>query len=103
MNATKAIGRAVLQRIGRRERALPRHDTAPARAELFGIERLEQHAVSLARAQPVTALPPRVPALHQRLRDNAAVLSAGYRASAAEIRGGREGRLHADAELAPSS
>jgi cyclic beta-1,2-glucan synthetase len=80
----------VLERVaGRRARALPWHDTAPARAELFGIERLEQHAISLARAQPITARPPRVPALHLRLRDNAAVLLAAYRASAAEVGLGR--------------
>jgi cyclic beta-1,2-glucan synthetase len=80
----------VLERAaGRRAEALPWHDTAPARAELFGIERLEQHAISLAQAQPVTARPPRVPALHLRLRENAAVLLAAYRASAAEVAGGR--------------
>jgi cyclic beta-1,2-glucan synthetase len=80
----------VLERVaGRRSSALPWHDTAPARGELFGIERLEQHAMSLARAQPVTVRPPRVPALHLRLRDNAAVLLAAYRASASEVGRGR--------------
>ena len=77
---------ALLQNFGsRRVTTLPWHDTALARAELFGIERLEQHAISLALAQQVTTRPPRVPALHLRLRDNAAVLLAAYRASAAEV------------------
>jgi cyclic beta-1,2-glucan synthetase len=80
----------VLERVpGRRSGTLPWRDTAPARAELFGIERLEQHAISLARAQPITARPPRVPALQLRLRDNAAVLLAAYRASASEVGHGR--------------
>jgi len=68
----------------------PWDSTAPVREELFGIERLEQHAQSLAAAQPVTASPPRVPSLHSRLSDNAAVLLAAYRASAAELEGGIE-------------
>ncbi len=80
----------VLERIaGRGAKTLPWQDKAPARAELFGIERLEQHGVSLALAQPVTARPPPVPALHLRLGDNAKVLLAAYRASAAEVGRGR--------------
>jgi cyclic beta-1,2-glucan synthetase len=59
------------------------------RDELFGVERLEQHARSLAAAQPVTNKPPIVLALHTRLNDNAAVLLAAYRASAAELERGR--------------
>jgi cyclic beta-1,2-glucan synthetase len=70
-------------------RSSPWHDKAPVRGELFGIERLEQHAQSLAAAQPVTASPPRVPSLRSRLNDNAAVLLAAYRASAAELESGR--------------
>ncbi|HEY3596248.1 MAG TPA: glucoamylase family protein [Paraburkholderia sp.] len=64
-------------------------DTAPVRDELFGVERLEQHAQSLAAAQPVTNKPPVVLSLHTRLNDNAAVLLAAYRASAAELESGR--------------
>ncbi|ART63397.1 GH36-type glycosyl hydrolase domain-containing protein [Kushneria marisflavi] len=52
----------------------PWQDTAPVREELFGPERLEQHAESLARAQAITAHPPRVVALHHRLADNIAAL-----------------------------
>jgi cyclic beta-1,2-glucan synthetase len=59
------------------------------RQELFGVERLEQHAQSLAAAQPVTDCPVAVFALRRRLDDNAAVLLAAYRASAAELESGR--------------
>jgi cyclic beta-1,2-glucan synthetase len=46
------------------------------REELFGAERLELHAQSLAAAQPVTGAPPPVLSLHRRLDDNARVLLA---------------------------
>src|ERR1700744_4091016 len=72
-----------------RPRSPPWTDTAPVRDELFGVERLEQHAQSLAAAHPVTNNPPVVLALHTRLNDNAAVLLAAYRASAAELERGR--------------
>jgi cyclic beta-1,2-glucan synthetase len=58
------------------------------REELFGIERLEQHAESLAAAQPVTTHPPKVLSLSRRLNDNASVLLAVYRQSAAELEAG---------------
>jgi cyclic beta-1,2-glucan synthetase len=67
----------------------PWFDHAPVREELFGIERLEQHAHTLAAAQPVSAKPPAVQSLHRRLNDNAKVLLAAYRASAAELANGR--------------
>ena len=60
------------------------------REELFSIERLEQHAESLAAAQPVTLKPPTVLSLHARLNDNARVLLAAYRASAIELESGRD-------------
>ncbi len=66
------------------------NDKAPLREELFGGERLEQHAESLAAAQPVTPRPPAVLPLRIRLDDNAAVLHAAYRASAAELKSGRD-------------
>jgi cyclic beta-1,2-glucan synthetase len=59
--------------------------TAPIREELFGAERLELHAASLASAQVVTATPPAVPSLHARLKGNAIVLLAAYRATAREV------------------
>jgi cyclic beta-1,2-glucan glucanotransferase len=46
----------------------------PIRAELFGIERLEQHADSLARAQRVTARSRRGRRLLPRVEDNGHVL-----------------------------
>jgi cyclic beta-1,2-glucan synthetase len=52
----------------------PWNDRAPIRAELFGIDRLEQHARSLAAAQPVLTIKTRGHALAARLADNAAFL-----------------------------
>ncbi len=72
----------------RRSTSAPWNDVAPIREELFGVERLEQHAVSLAAAQPVTQKPPWVPSLRKRLDDNAQILLAAYRASAAELESG---------------
>jgi cyclic beta-1,2-glucan glucanotransferase len=66
----------------------PWNDTVPVRNELFGVERLEQHAESLAAAQKVTTRQPAVLPLHTRLDDNAAVLLAAYRASAKELERG---------------
>jgi cyclic beta-1,2-glucan synthetase len=63
----------------------PWSDKDPVRNELFGVERLGQHARSLAAAQPVTSRPQRVRPLRKRLDENAAVLLAAYRASAAEL------------------
>ncbi|MGZ5786666.1 MAG: glycosyl transferase, partial [Ramlibacter sp.] len=67
----------------------PWDEAAPVRHELFGIERLEQHARTLASAQPVSAHAPRVLSLQRRLDHNAQVLLAAYRASAAELERGR--------------
>ncbi|HXD43333.1 MAG TPA: glucoamylase family protein, partial [Ramlibacter sp.] len=74
---------------GRRAPSPPWNDTAPVRQELFGIERLEQHAQTLAAAQPTTVKPQAVLSLQRRLDDNAGVLLAAYRASAAELESGR--------------
>ncbi|WP_245259717.1 glucoamylase family protein [Methylopila sp. 73B] len=64
-------------------------DRSPVREELFGAERLEQHAATLAAAQHVTAKPLRVRSLRDRLDENAATLLAAYKTSAAELEGGR--------------
>jgi cyclic beta-1,2-glucan synthetase len=53
---------------------------APIRAELFSVERLEQHAESLARAQRVVSITGRGLPLDERLRDNSQVLADTYRA-----------------------
>ncbi len=74
---------------GHRTPLSPWDDKSPVREELFGIERLEQHAESLAAAQTITTRPRAVLSLHTRLDDNAAVLLAAYRASAAELDSGR--------------
>ena len=58
----------------------------PIRAELFSVERLEQHAESLAAAQHVTANPRQGNALAPRVRDNGRVLLQSYRVLAQAIR-----------------
>ncbi|MDB5807564.1 MAG: glycosyl transferase [Betaproteobacteria bacterium] len=73
---------------GHRAPSAPWNDKSPVREELFGIERLEQHAQSLAAAQSVTAHPPRGLLLRSRFNDNAAVLLAAYRSSSADFRSG---------------
>ncbi len=64
-------------------------DATPIRADLFGTERLEHHAETLAEAQAVAPHAPRVPSLTRRLKDNAQVLLGTYRASAAELQRGQ--------------
>ncbi|MEO8537453.1 MAG: phosphorylase, partial [Betaproteobacteria bacterium] len=63
---------------------VPRHAGAdeqePLWAELFSPERLEQHARSLAAAQPVGTRPPRWRPFDRRNRDNAAALRESYAA-----------------------
>jgi cyclic beta-1,2-glucan synthetase len=51
----------------------------PIRAELFGIERLEQHAESLAAAHRTTEAPLKGRNLLMRVRENARMLLADYR------------------------
>ena len=60
----------------------PWQDRLPIRSELFGIERLEEHARSLAAAQPVASASVRGPGLAGRLADNAAFLLDASRAMA---------------------
>ena len=59
------------------------------RAELFSVERLESHALTLANSQRVTRKPVAVPALSRRLTENAAVLLQAFRTSTAEVEAGR--------------
>ncbi len=88
--AGKAYMSSILSYVRRFHRSTPLwSDPAPVREELFGVERLEQHAESLAAAQPIGARAPAVLPLSTRLDDNAAVLLAVYRASAAELESGR--------------
>src|SRR5436305_8320270 len=58
----------------------------PVRSELFGIERLEQHAESLAAAQPILRGAARGQRLLERVHDNGRVLRAAYRAIGRSIR-----------------
>src|SRR5437667_10830581 len=58
----------------------------PIRAELFGIERLEQHAESLAAAQRVMGQSGRGRRLLPRVEENARVLRASYRVIATASR-----------------
>src|ERR1700674_1039929 len=58
----------------------------PIRSELFSVERLEQHAESLAAAQHVTTRPSTGRQLAGRLRDNGRVLHEAYRAIAKAVR-----------------
>ena len=80
----KAWLATLLRRVAeRKRRAAPWDGRTPIREELFSIERIEQHARSLAAAQPVTPTPVRGLPLTGRLADNAAVLLASHRAIAA--------------------
>src|SRR4051812_38173187 len=58
----------------------------PIRAELFSIERLEQHAESLAAAQHVVPGRSRGRRLLPRVKDNGRILIEGYRSIAQAIR-----------------
>jgi cyclic beta-1,2-glucan synthetase len=79
---------SILQGHARLSAAALRDTEEPIRSELFSVERLEQHAESLAVAQRVTARPAAGRALAPRLRDNGRVLLDAYRAIAATIREG---------------
>ena len=61
----------------------------PIRSELFSIERLEQHAESLAAAQPVTPRPKIGRRLAARLSENGQVLLDAYRVIAFAVSEGR--------------
>ncbi|HZW01964.1 MAG TPA: protein ndvB, partial [Candidatus Deferrimicrobium sp.] len=58
----------------------------PILAELFSIERLEQHGASLAAAQSISPDPRRAYALRPRVTENGRVLLASYRALARAIK-----------------
>lgn len=65
-------------------------DKTPIRSELFGTERLEHHALSLAEAQPVatgTTIP--VQRLSERVRENAEVLVEAYQTCAEALQSGQ--------------
>src|SRR5580765_5664235 len=74
---------------GNRSAASPWNTDDLIRSELFSIERLEEHAASLAMAQPVAVQRRTRVSLVARLRDNEAALLAAYRDIAATVSAGR--------------
>src|ERR1700730_256879 len=71
--------------LGERPAASPWNTEELIRAELFSVERLEQHAASLAAAQRISSKPSARRSLAGRLRKNEAVLLAAYRTIAAAV------------------
>ena len=63
-------------------------DIAPIRAEIFGPERMEHHALSLAAAQSVTTRNAPVPSLRARLDQNGRALLAAYRGAGRAVEAG---------------
>jgi cyclic beta-1,2-glucan synthetase len=75
--------------LGRASHAAPWNNEQSIREELFSIERLEQHAATLAAAQPITAKPVTGRSLAARLRENESVLLDAYRAIATAVGAGQ--------------
>jgi cyclic beta-1,2-glucan synthetase len=78
----------------KRRRTSPWNDLTPIREELFGIDRLEQHAESLAKAQDVTTRPKSVYSLQNRLSNNASALHDIYQTITIDLEKGN-GIAHA--------
>jgi cyclic beta-1,2-glucan synthetase len=74
---------------GRSPPRSPWDNREPIREELFSVERLEEHARSLAIAQPVASTASRGSPLTGRLADNAVALLDAYRKSARAVDEGR--------------
>jgi cyclic beta-1,2-glucan synthetase len=70
---------SILHALGRHPITTPWDAEGTIREELFGIERLEEHAESLAAAQQITAKSMFRRSLAARLKDNEAVLLKAYR------------------------
>jgi cyclic beta-1,2-glucan synthetase len=85
--ASRTLGRrrqpSFLRRLGTTAAARP---DDLIRSELFGLERLEQHAESLAAAQPVTTSTGTCRHLARRLKDNGQVLFGAHRNIANAVR-----------------
>jgi cyclic beta-1,2-glucan synthetase len=75
--------------LGRASSTSPWDSRQPVREELFSVERLEEHARSLAAAQSVTPEPTKGRPLSGRLADNGAALLHAYRTIARSIDEGR--------------
>lgn len=67
----------------------PWESDAPIREELFSVDRLEQHAETLASAQTVSRKSRRVPSLVRRLRANATILLKAHKTIAQALDEGR--------------
>jgi cyclic beta-1,2-glucan synthetase len=81
---------AIVHRVlGRVSSDLPWVSQKPIREELFGAERLEEHARSLAIAQTVTPRPTKGRPLSGRLAGNCTVLLHAYRTISRSIGEGR--------------
>ncbi|KPP88541.1 MAG: cyclic beta-1,2-glucan synthetase [Rhodobacteraceae bacterium HLUCCA08] len=86
-----SVRQHLVQSFGRRPSATDLwRDTTPIRSEIFGAERLEHHALSLAAAQAVAPRRgPRVRPLTTRVKDNARCLLTAYRSCARTLQSGR--------------
>jgi cyclic beta-1,2-glucan synthetase len=80
---------AILRAFRRASQAVPWNSEESIREELFSMERLEQHAESLAAAQPVGARSLAGRSLAVRLKENESVLLQAYRAIAGAVGEGR--------------
>jgi len=83
------LSTAILRAFRRGSQAAPWDNERSIREELFSIERLEQHAETLAAAQPIAARPMAGRSLAARLKQNEEVLLAAYRAIAKAVGEGR--------------
>ncbi|HEX6321729.1 MAG TPA: hypothetical protein VFZ84_22900, partial [Burkholderiales bacterium] len=79
----------ILRAFGRASQAVPWNSEESIREELFSIERLEQHAESLAAAQGVAAGSITGRSLAVRLKENESVLLQAYREIAGAVGEGR--------------
>ncbi|MDI1283820.1 MAG: glucoamylase family protein [Reyranella sp.] len=79
----------LLRALGRARPVAAHEEEEPIRSELFSVERLEQHAESLASNQPVHRKPTSGRSLVARLRENDNVLLEAYRSIAKAADEGR--------------
>lgn len=80
-----SFGSSIRTRLGRTRPKALWDDGSPIRAELFSVERLEDHARSLAAAQAVSPREVKGASLSTRLADDERVLLAAYRDIADDI------------------
>ena len=87
LNAKRRAGRSFpVSLAGRRRGDVPADAEQPISAELFSIERLEQHAATLAAAQQVRPASDRGTAIRPRVAENGRVLVEAYRVLAQAIK-----------------